>query len=379
VLSLNRCGVVFALSVELRFGDWVARLREGSHPAELMVEISTECNLSCVHCFRFSSEKFSKQFMDLGVFRAVLSKAEEAGVTKLMFSGWGEPTIHPYFTKFLEEAKSRGFYVGVNTNGYYLVELSEKLVELGVDEVYVSLDALDVELYSKIRKRGELPRVAKGLEKLLELKLSSGTLQPKVKVIFTVNRLNVGEIGKVLIYARSLGVSEVIYSYYIDYPGAPPDLDCLGVLECREKFREKLVELSVKQLELGPRVAKPSILPTSFRRCPFASNRALFVRVDGKVCPCIYYSRNWRTRIMGVERRIGEVVIGDIVKESLRDIWSRYAGLYFRLYFTFIPSCLDCSLVDYCSLTMSNEGDCWGYTPTCAHCPYLYALSYCPL
>lgn len=378
-IGLNYYRVEFTLSVELRFGDWVTHLKESSHPAELMVEISTACNFSCLHCFRFSSERFSEQLMDTEVFRAVLSRAEEAGVTKLMISGWGEPTIHPYFVELLEEAKSRGFHVAINTNGYYLVELSEKLVELGVDEVYVSLDALDVELYSKIRRGGELSKITKGLEKLLKLKSSSELLRPEVKAIFTVTRLNVDEVGKVLTYARSLGVSEVFYSYYIDYPGAPPGLDCLGVPECRERFRERLVEVSMKQLELGPRVAKPNIAPTSFRRCPFASNRALFVRVDGKVSPCIYYSRNWRTRVMGVERRIREVVIGDITKEPLRDIWSRYAEIYFRLYFTFIPSCLDCNLVDYCALTMSNEGDCWGYTPTCAHCPYLYMLSYCPL
>ncbi len=317
--------------------------------------------------------------MDEEVFRTVLIRAKEAGVTKLVFSGWGEPTVHPQFLEFLDEAKSRGFRIAVNTNGYYLAELSEKLVKLNVDEIYVSLDSLDIELYSRIRRGGELPKVVKGLEKLLNLKSSSGTLKPEVKAIFTVTRLNVDEIDRVFTYARSLGISEIIYSYYIDYLKAPPELECLNVAECRDKFKEKLTRVAIKQLELGPRVVKPSISPTTSRRCPFASNKALFVRVDGKVSPCIYYSRSWRTRVMEVERRIREVVIGDITKESLRDIWSKYAELYFRLYFTFIPSCLDCSLVNYCALTMSNEGDCWGYTPTCAHCPYLYMLSYCPL
>ncbi|MGC8932881.1 MAG: radical SAM protein [Candidatus Methanodesulfokora sp.] len=362
-----------------KHSDWLIQLSPESHPRELMVEISTECNYNCVHCFR-NATALRGCIMSSDLFSHVLEEASNSGVKKIVLSGWGEPTVHPNILKMLKELKDYGFHVALNTNGSKLLELAEHLIKLEIDELFVSIDAFDVKLYSQIRRMGDFSLLSKGLEKLRNLKLQNGSTKPEIKSIFTVNKLNVNEVSKALHYAKAFGVHEIAFSYYIGYPGGPRGLECLSSDECRDKLKEELEKAALKYFETGIRVVQPSIMPTTMRKCPFASNRALFIRCDGAVTPCIYYSRTWSTELFGVERKIGEVVLGNIRENKLMDLWrSSYSRMFFRLSFTNMPSCLDCTLQNYCSLTLSNEADCWGNKPSCAHCPYLHYLSYCPL
>jgi tungsten cofactor oxidoreducase radical SAM maturase len=364
----------------LKFSDWLIQLDPSSHPRELVVEVSTECNYNCVHCFRNAAIGFRGCTMDLDLFTHLLEEASNSGVKKIILSGWGEPTVHPDIMDMLRKMKDYGFYVVLNTNGSRLFEIAEDLVSLEIDEVFVSIDAFDVKLYSQIRRMGDFSTVSKGLEKLRNLKLQNGGVKPEIKSIFTVNKLNIGEVSKALEYARAFGVHEIMFSYYISYPGGHEELECMNSAECREKLRKELERAALKYFETGIRVVQPNLMPTTMRGCPFASNRALFIRCDGAVAPCIYYSRNWSTKLFGVERKIREVVLGNIRNSKLIDLWrGSYLRMFFRLLFTYMPSCLDCTLQNYCSLTLSNEADCWGNMPSCAHCPYLHYLSYCPI
>lgn len=364
----------------LRFVDWVIYQSPKSHPEEAAIEVSTTCNFSCLHCFRYAVKGFEERIMDIDLFKATLDNALRAGVKRVVFTGLGEPMLNPYILEMVELSKSSGLSVALNTNGFRLPELAAELVKLSVDEIFVSVDAFDPEVYARIRAGGDISVLSEGLNELIRAKLQRGRYRPIVKAIFTVNKLNVGEVGKALDYALRHGISEVIFSYYIHYPAGGADLDCLNDAECRSAFLRELSCALYKQLETGVRYTKPVFPPSTSRACPFASNRALFIRCDGAVAPCIYYSRSWSTKIMGIRREIKEVILGNVEVDELINVWRNcYLSMYFKLYFKYFPSCFDCQLQRYCSLTRSNEADCWGHSPTCAHCPYFHMLSYCPL
>jgi len=169
-----------------------------------------------------------------------VKEARGIGVRRIVYTGWGEPTVHPRFMEFLEVAKKLGFEVVVNTNGSRLEELAVDFVRLGVDEVYVSIDAFDIKLYSSIRRFGDLSTVTRGLLTLKRVKADMFSVKPVVKAILTVTRANVGEVSRVLDYAVNTGISEVVISSYIPYIGGDPRLDCLGDEDCRMKLREEL-------------------------------------------------------------------------------------------------------------------------------------------
>jgi MoaA/NifB/PqqE/SkfB family radical SAM enzyme len=362
----------------LRIGDWVIEPAQTFGPREVVLEVTTRCNLQCVHCFRFAVRGFRYVDMDYGSFRRVVDNAVESGVTRLVFSGWGEPTVNPYVLDMLSYAKSRGLTVVLNTNGVRLAELAEDLVRVGVDELYVSIDAVDVDLYERIRRLGSLSAVSRGLERLFECKRRADSRRPVVKTIFTVTRLNVGNIAKLLDYAVEANILEVYLSLYIPYEGGAAGLSCEDG-ECLAELRAQLERVAVKAINMPVRVWTPNLSSYTSRRCPFASNKALYVRSDGKVAPCIYMAYTWTTVLREVRRRIREFVIGDALSESLGEVWRRNTLMIFRLHFNYMPSCIDCELVNWCSYTLSSEVNCWGEEPNCSHCPYHYRLSYCPL
>ncbi|MEM2021156.1 MAG: radical SAM protein [Zestosphaera sp.] len=353
----------------MKTADWTVVLRRDSHPQELMVEVTTACNYACPHCFRFSIKGFRTCYMDLRLYHDMLDSALEAGVKRVVFSGWGEPTVHPNILEMIGEAKGRGMVIVLNTNGSRLDELSEGLVKLGVDEVFVSISP------------PELSRdTLQGVKQLRTRRLLKRAEKPVVKAIYTVTKSSVKRVGEVIKCVRELGVRELYFNYYIPYPGGPEGLDCLNDSECRREFNELLSDATPRILGAGVRFTHAETTPKFARSCPFATNRALFVRCDGRVTPCLYYSRSWRTSVFGVTRELREILLGKLGEVSLMNIWrDRYSEMFFRLYFNHLPSCLECPFMNGCGFTSTNEVDCWGNTPNCAHCPYLHKLSYCPL
>ncbi|MEM1927495.1 MAG: radical SAM protein [Acidilobaceae archaeon] len=361
-----------------RLMDWELRLAEGSAPRSLMVEVTSSCNYSCIHCFRFSSKSFKEYHMPLDLYKKLLDNAVRSGVRRIVFSGWGEPTTHPRIDELLALAKQYGFYVVLNTNGFYLEKLAGRLVELGLEELYVSIDAFEIELYSKIRRRGSLPAVVRGLRALDREKRARDSIKPYVKAIFTVSKANVKHVSRAVEFAKEVGIAEIDYNMIIPYDDNTRALDCLEDPLCLEELKKQLELASLKVLESGVKVWKPNLSSRTTRLCPFAYNRMLFVRSDGKVSPCIYYSRSWVTIVGGVRREISEVLLGDVTERDVSEIWRANSRQLLMLQLLQLPSCLDCELKDYCAATLSNTFDCWGNSPSCASCPYLHGLSFCP-
>ncbi|MEM1623665.1 MAG: radical SAM protein [Sulfolobales archaeon] len=358
--------------------DWVIELKRGARPKEVVMEISTLCEFKCVHCFRWSAKNFKETYMEMDKFSRILENLVRSGVEKVALTGWGEPTTHPDFEWLLKSLRSRGLRVVLNTNGYRLSKLYRVVAE-NVDEIVVSIDAATLELYGRMRVGGVLPEVVESLKKVVELKRLELVTRPTIKVIFTITKLNFHEAGDLLKLARELGVNEVMYSYYIPLEGER-GLDCIGDTYCIKGFEESIEKAKREYPELGLRISVPQLPLGSYRSCPFAQNKALYIRVDGSVTPCLYYSRTWKTRLFGVERSINEIILGSAIEESLADIWrNEYSKLYYKLSFNEMPSCFTCVLVNYCALTRSNDGDCLGNTPTCAHCPFYHGLTFCPL
>jgi MoaA/NifB/PqqE/SkfB family radical SAM enzyme len=220
--------------MEYRYTNWVVKLREDSKPRTLVLELTTACNYSCIHCFRFAARDFKVTFMDEELYHKIVKEAMDIGVRRIVYTGWGEPTVHPRFMEFLEDAKKLGFEVVVNTNGSRLEELAVSFVKLGVDEVYVSIDAFDIKLYSSIRRFGDLSTVTRGLLTLRKVKTGISSLKPTVKAILTVTKVNIGEVSRVLNYAIDTGISEIVINNYIPYIGGDLGLDCLGDEDCSD-------------------------------------------------------------------------------------------------------------------------------------------------
>jgi len=366
--------------LKLRYSEWEISSTEDSKPKEVMIEVTTLCNYSCIHCFRNNMFNESLGVMSKEVFNKVINELGSIDVKKVVFSGWGEPLTHPEIINFLKEVKDLGVYTVLNTNGSLLSRYADDLYRLDVDEIVVSIDSVETDVYESIRVGGMLSDVVKGLLRINYLR--GYGVKPTLTLWFTMNAINFNDIIKIPLYARNLGFNRVVLSHTIplsrDYEEA---ITIYGNNELITKLTEVFDKLSKEVLAVGGQISLPKSRPSTERLCPFISNRALFIRWDGYVTTCIHYAHNWRYTFSGVDRYVYAVKFGDLREEKLIDIWRKPEYIRFRFRATFFtqPSCLDCTLVTYCTYTVSNIHDCWGNSPTCAHCPYSHDITRCPL
>ncbi len=366
--------------VIMRYSEWEVNLIKDSRPEEVVIEVTTECNYSCIHCFRSTMFDECLGRMNLGLFRKLVNELGEVGVKKVVFSGWGEPLTHPMIVGMIKEVKDLGIYVVLNTNGSLLAKYANDIYNVGVDEIVVSVDSIETDLYRSIRSGGILSKVIEGILTVDNLRGYKGT--PKLSMLFTINSLNIDDVINVPTFARKLGIGRVIFSHIIPLSKMHEKKMAVYVNESLvSRLSKTFSELSKEVLSVGGSISLPNNRVIASRSCPFMINKALFVRWDGHVAPCINYSHNWINSFFGVERIVYAVKFGNILNERLIDIWVKPEYLRFRARTTFFtqPSCLDCNLAPYCTYTSSNLYDCLGNTPTCAHCPYSHDLVRCPL
>lgn len=363
-------------------GEWLINY-EDSNPRELMVELTTSCNYNCIHCFRNSIlESEIDKYMDTETFKSLVKQAYNAKVYKISISGWGEPLIHPMILDFISEFKKHGFRVLLNTNGYLLSEYARELYNLGVDTIYVSIDSIREELYQLIRIRGNLSKVTEGLIKIKELKSENNSLKPEVHLQFTLTTLNIEDLIILPEYIRKIAATQAIISNIIPINKEIEDkLSCYKNREYLKIIEDLKGKLAKRIFEAGGKIILPNFTNISDRKCPFININAAFIRYDGGVSPCIEYAHNWKTCFMGVTRTLKKIVFGNIIEEDLIKIWKKpkYLKFRFNTFFFRMPSCYECTLKDYCNITLTNESDCWGNEPSCAACPYSHGIVNCPL
>ncbi|MEM2740188.1 MAG: radical SAM protein [Candidatus Bathyarchaeia archaeon] len=364
--------------VRITLDEWVVKLDEKAHPRSMMVEVTTRCNFSCTHCFRFSLHgRLRLGDMSRATYRRVVDEASMIGIKRLIISGWGEPMVHPDILWMVEEAKSNGLEVNLNTNGYLIEGYADSLWKLGLDELTVSIDSPDPLLYEEIRSGGDLKSVSKGLERIKLLKLENLSAKPKVNIHFTLSSMNSHLVESMLGYASHIGACSLVVSNYIAINKEDEAFSLIGKLWDKELF----VKLGYIAFNVNVNVIKPCMDVSTQVRCPFIESRALYVRWDGTIAPCINYAHPWTPTVKGIQRQIEPITFGDLKIDGLRSIWMNedYAKFRFKVKTWRFPSCLDCDLRNYCSYTLTNESDCWGNTITCSHCPYARRITYCPV
>ena len=173
-------------------------------PLYVAWQVTNECNLACLHCIEESGP--GKAFADeLGEEQidGILDQMTELEVPYVSFSG-GEPMVHPHFFEMVQHFCRGGGQLKIETNGHYLTPQNcERLKELGVKAVQVSLDGASRETFNRMRVRGEFKTAVDGTRNLH----AAGV---PIEVNFSPTRFNIHEIGATVDLASELGA----YSFY---------------------------------------------------------------------------------------------------------------------------------------------------------------------
>lgn len=176
-----------------------------SSPPTLQVEPTNICNFKCIMCPRSRMGR-PEGFMSLetwdNIFKGWSAKYSSLNFTHLIlnrpirfsmpgsvkFFFLGEPLLHPEFDAFISKAASEGCRVSVQTNGSLLVkpDFAERLLDSGVHEIGISVDGINKETYSTIRKGAEWERTVSGIRKLLDARCLSGSTRKSRIEISTI-------------------------------------------------------------------------------------------------------------------------------------------------------------------------------------------------
>lgn len=126
-------------------------------PNRITVELTNHCNVSCTFCVR-QSMHMHMGMMEKSLYYKIIDEASEHLPVALVFFFRGESLLHPNFMEFLRYAKEKGIGpIQFATNAYAMTkEISDQIIEAGLDFISFSLDTLDADVYRKTRLEGDL-------------------------------------------------------------------------------------------------------------------------------------------------------------------------------------------------------------------------------
>ena len=179
---------------------------ETEFPLFLHFDLNQRCNYRCPQCIiaapggvsnHYRGESLSKE-----LFQTAIDEAAHYYCPSLSVQGNNEPLLIPDLEDYISYAHKRGFIdIMFNTNGSLLTDdRIRRLLDSGVTRIRFSLDAITKETYEKIRVGGNLEKVVRNIERLLELKDSGGYKLPITGVSLVVQNDNFYEIDEFIKY-----------------------------------------------------------------------------------------------------------------------------------------------------------------------------------
>lgn len=180
---------------------------------QVLLELTNNCNYRCGSCPQsiWNSKEYihspfdrPRGFMEFDLYCEIVEELFYSA-DEINFSYFGEPMMHPRFLDCMSFLKKRpkGMRVVMNSNmSYATAEIFEKLIEIGLDNLRVSLDAATEETYEAVRPGNffvDLDGKAKQGNRfdVITNKVDywhSLPLHGPTRHVFTVGTRNIGEI-----------------------------------------------------------------------------------------------------------------------------------------------------------------------------------------
>jgi MoaA/NifB/PqqE/SkfB family radical SAM enzyme len=134
------------------------RERAERDPVCLYLETTNRCNLLCTTCPRTYEELEPPADMSWDLFTSIVDQVPN--LQRAVLHGVGEPMLVRHLPKMVRYLKDRGSYVLFNTNGTVLTERNGRaLIDAGLDELRVSLDAATPKSFLAVRGKDYFRRI----------------------------------------------------------------------------------------------------------------------------------------------------------------------------------------------------------------------------
>ena len=304
-------------------------------PVCLYLEVTNRCNLLCTTCPRTYEELEPLADMDWALFTAIVDQAPD--LARAVLHGVGEPMLVANLPRMVRYLKDRGVYVLFNTNGTVLSERNGRaLIDAGLDELRVSLDASNRESFKAIRGRDYFGRILRNVRAFRALQEREGHARPQVSVWLTGLKETVEDLTAFVKVAAEIGVKEVYLQRLVFFAD-----NAIGKAQPDQALFERLTEGEASCLKQAEDLARS--LGVTFSASGAASEPGLSLKGSGDGSPwslcrrpwsLMYFTANGRALPCCIapfsEHGYDNYTLGHAGKQLLREIWNGHAYREFR-------------------------------------------------
>ena len=135
------------------------------------IGVTDRCNLRCFYCMPKEGIPYEPKahLLSYEEIVRILNVLGQLGFQKVRFTG-GEPFLRKDFITLLEKTHALNYYpnISITTNGTFIVKHIDKLKELGITTLNLSLDSLDAARFKQITRRDDFEKVMHAFHTLID-------------------------------------------------------------------------------------------------------------------------------------------------------------------------------------------------------------------
>ena len=291
-------------------------------PRSLYLETTSRCNSLCETCILTFGGREPQKDLGWDEFRHVVDQFPL--LERVLLHGIGEPLLNRDLPRMIEHLKARGATVLFNSNAITLgPRLGAALIQSGLDELRVSLDATTAATYARIRGVDAFDRVVANLEGLAAAKQRAGSEYPRVTLWSTALKDNIQEIPALVPLARRVSGAGINLQRLV-YNGlglATEDQSLFGRLKEQEEAVLRLTEAAAREAGVaftasGAVAPEVSLTPSHADRPWSACRRPwalVYITVHGNVLPCCIAPF--------ITQHYDGIVLGNLFRQSIEELW----------------------------------------------------------
>ena len=295
----------------------------GALPRSLYLETTNRCDSKCQTCIRTFETLEPPADLTLERVRAIVEQFPD--LDRVVLHGIGEPLLNPEIFDIVAYLKTRVTTVLFNSDAISLTApRAGRLLDSGLDEYRVSMDAATRETFRRLRGVDQFERVTANVAGLIELQRAGQRTTPRVSLWFTASRANIEELPAFVGLAARLGVGEVyVQRLVFNGLGLAVDANALhGKLREREQALLAEAEALATRHGIAMRASGLATPLASFQGSgeearPWAGCQRpwtlAYVTANGNVLPCCISP--W------VARDYPGLVLGHAFRDRFADIW----------------------------------------------------------
>jgi MoaA/NifB/PqqE/SkfB family radical SAM enzyme len=159
--------------------------------------ITGRCNFNCIYCRRLPPKD-----MDNNLALGVIEQWLGSGLKNIRFSG-GEPTLYKRLPLLVRKCKQGGVErIGISSNGSSSFHIYEQLIQEGVNDIAISLDACYPSLADNIaRVNSQWAKVIQNIRRLSKMTY--------VTTSIVLSNENIGQVNEIISLTNDLGVADI--------------------------------------------------------------------------------------------------------------------------------------------------------------------------